>query len=536
MQVLLKEEKELLFYLLKERDFVTQETIAFHLDTSKKKIQSIIKSLIDKTKGLCVIEVKKNRGYQLIELKDELKQYVLQDLFYNGTYFNLEYRTVLLAVDLLFEKDYIAMEKLSQKYYVSKTVIFDEIKTLKRWFLRIETLDLEVSNKGIYIHGKESDKRYWLGQYIQTDILKLILDKDKVLDYQNYYQQYSKELKEYFDQQSFMISNESYQFIIRFLAISKLKDELGYQLEANTSTSKLVDEFIKEASVIYDQEEINELNEYHIIENYFKSHICKEISYIDNPNLFIKNVHATILRNQRSRHYVNYYDKSILYKYHYLIHIVQKMFLNLYNLQISRSDILDYAVYLGGIIDKYHLYLNCKVLLIASQNYMIINQIKNNFISFFQGRITTFDTYTSINQYDHHYDLYLTTEPDIMIQDKRFIYIPVIMTSKNIGAFKYSIQLWIERQLNHDLEQLNNKIIYKKCNHYKILDNSTHYYLKSNTLFVIIEDVQELITVYKLNHSFEYEYHIVDCVIEVHYSKDSDMKYFYLTSKLLEKL
>ena len=142
-----KEMRELIFCLLKEDNWITGDELSIRLGWNKKKIQNIIRRLSEKFGSQCVILSKKNRGYLLVGIYDELKRYLMQYIFYNDRYFNLEERKVMIILDLLFTNDYMPMGKLADKYFVSKTVIFEEIKNLKRWFGRINGLELEVSSK-----------------------------------------------------------------------------------------------------------------------------------------------------------------------------------------------------------------------------------------------------------------------------------------------------------------------------------------------------------------------------------------------------
>lgn len=230
-----KELKELFFCLLREGDWITGDELAVRLGWNRKKVQQNIKWLMEELGDQCSIEAQKNRGYLFIDLSEELKTSVLQEIFYNDSYFNLDERRALLVMDLLFQNDYISMDYLAETYYLSKTTVFEEVRQMKRWFRRIDNLELEVSSKrGIRIHGSEWAKRFGCVAFVQLNILKLMnLDQLMVLRYQGIIKSSAKVLKKTLKREGLILSGEDFSFVLRYIGITCLRSSLGYVLEDN---------------------------------------------------------------------------------------------------------------------------------------------------------------------------------------------------------------------------------------------------------------------------------------------------------------
>ncbi len=184
-----KREMDILLILLAERDWITGEEIAGRLGISKKTVQQEIR-MIEETLGLeAGLCSGQKKGYRLNGVSQEQLQRILMCLEENEAHYNMKDRTSVLALYLLFQRDYVTMDRLAEIFYLSKTTVFSEIKTLKRWMGRQGGITLEVSGtKGVLIRGKEMDRRFRCATFCMTGILKQILLDEREL------QQYEQEL------------------------------------------------------------------------------------------------------------------------------------------------------------------------------------------------------------------------------------------------------------------------------------------------------------------------------------------------------
>lgn len=571
--------KDLLFCLLKENDWITGDEISLNLKWSRKKVQQTMKKLINSLSSQCVIVSQKNRGYLLKVICEDLKKDLLMDIFYNEIYFNLEERKVMIAIDLLFRKDYVSMDQLAEQYYVSKTVIFEEIRSLKRWFGRIKGLELEVSSQhGIKVHGKELVKRYWCSVYGQLNVLKLIdIPQSILLNYQEVIKICDEYLTHEIISDGIYICGEDFSLVLRYISMTILRDDLGYvvsdeivlfhepsffkKLEENLQRKFSNIEKYLILSILQDANVVSFKTEMQIdtldimeIESFLLDKLnLKKTSLFDDYELLMHNFNSMNHRDKEFRHSVNYFDKEILYKYPLCIHLANQALFQLYKNKPSRSDILDLAVYFGGILEKLHLHTTVNVLLVGNQKFEILEQIKNAFISFFNGNIMTFDLYPNYilkakPDLCKKYDLLLTTEPDIIIKNQKFIQVPIIMTSSKIMMFQETVKKWQIRYYEEHLKEFRKQVEEVNLTHIKSLDDIidmsltgiTIYSLNKHTLCIIYTQkfIENKVLIYKLQKQYLHEYHSIAKIIFISYNESETeiIPYFYYASRIIQEV
>lgn len=227
-----KEARDLLFCMLRKGDWITGEELSRMLGWNKKKVQQNIKWLMEDIGQEGNIETQKNKGYRVCRISECLRNEILKDAFYNEVYFNLDERRIILIMDLLFRRQYIPMDQLAEDYYLSKSVVFEEIRQMRRWFGRNDDIQLEVSpQRGIYIHGEEKDKRYACTAWGPLHVLQMTkIDPDAVQHYQESMEQAAEPLQQLLIDTGRFISGEEYSFLLRYIAMSRLRSSLGYYL------------------------------------------------------------------------------------------------------------------------------------------------------------------------------------------------------------------------------------------------------------------------------------------------------------------
>lgn len=577
-----KEMKDLFLCLLREDDWITSEELSEKLRWSRKKVQQNMRLLTEELDGLCSIETQKNKGYLLIDLSEEFKAYILQDVYYHGTYFNLNERRAILALDLVFRDSYVSMDKLAEEYYLSKTAIFDEIRHMKRWFKRMEYLNLDVSpQKGIRIFGREEEKRFMCAAFGQMDFMKLIhIDQMAVLRYQGILKSGFKVLRKAVLAEKIMISGEDFLFILRYIGITQMRSSMGYVLEdvEGTEEPELLDELFGELSdaigysfTVSEQKILMELiqNSNMIRSEYL---IKPEHSYIQEMEQFVikklqlkkerlfeeselleQNIDAMLRRLSRNRHSVNYYDKDILYKYPLAIHIMSQAFRNVYGKELSRSDLLDMAVYLGGFLDNMKYPSPVRVLLVGNQNFQILDNIRRyvlRILPFIPDRFELLPGYILDKErtYQDDYDLFLTTEPDVLLKNSNYLLIPVIMTEGNIQMLTDKIEVWVKKYNKSKIQELEKKTDLQTVDHLgdlnmiipaDILNKTTVYALNKKTLLLICTEdtVQTGVTWITLKKCFIYDYKEISQIIFVRFDEKESgiIEYFQTVSRMLQK-
>lgn len=228
-----KREMEILLLLLRERDWITGEEISGRLDISRKTVRQELRQ-IEKVLGmegkLCAGQKK---GYRLDRLSEEQLQKILVNLEENEEHYNMKDRTSVLALYLLFCRDYVTMDQLGEVFFLSKSTVFSEIKTLKRWMARQGGISLEVSGvRGVRILGGELDRRIRCATFCMPGILRQIpLEEEELSRYERELAAIRQELGLGLSRLDCLICGEDLGKAARYLAVSLLRDRLGFSLE-----------------------------------------------------------------------------------------------------------------------------------------------------------------------------------------------------------------------------------------------------------------------------------------------------------------
>ena len=127
-----KQEMGILVTLIHRKDWVTGEELALLLGTSKKTVQQEIRKISQELNGECEIRSSQKKGYFLEYLSDRLRRKMISDLEKNENHYNMKGRTSVLALYLLFQQDYVTMDQLADTFFLSKSTVSSEIKSMKR--------------------------------------------------------------------------------------------------------------------------------------------------------------------------------------------------------------------------------------------------------------------------------------------------------------------------------------------------------------------------------------------------------------------
>ncbi len=232
MAELTKREMEILLLLLRERDWVTGEEISQRLNISRKTVRQeirMIEEVLGAEGGLCAGQ---KRGYRIEGLSEEQLQQVLLKLEENEEHRNMKDRTSVLALCLLFQRDYVTMDRLAELFFLSKSTVFSEVKTLKRWMGRQGGISLEVSGvHGVRVLGREQDCRFRCAAFCMPGILRQIpLEKEEQRRYEKELAVIRRELGRRLSRQGCLICGEDFGKVCRYLAVSLLRDRLGFSM------------------------------------------------------------------------------------------------------------------------------------------------------------------------------------------------------------------------------------------------------------------------------------------------------------------
>lgn len=110
----------------------------------------------------CEILLKRKHGYYL-EIRDDTKYKELLTFLQKTSdtieINSLQDRIQYILQILLYEQDYIILDNLAEKIYVSRNTLQNYMKTIKEILEKYNLMYVSKSNKGIKVFGNEKDKR-----------------------------------------------------------------------------------------------------------------------------------------------------------------------------------------------------------------------------------------------------------------------------------------------------------------------------------------------------------------------------------------
>ena len=573
-----KEARDLLFCMLRKGDWITSEELSRMLEWNKKKVQQNMKWLIEDVGKEGCIETQKNKGYRVCRISERFRSEILKDTFYNEVYFNLDERRIILSMDLLFRRQYISMDQLAEDYYLSKSVVFEEIRQMRRWFGRNNDIQLEVSKqRGIYIHGEEKDKRYACTAWGPLHVLQMIkIDPDAVQCYQKSMEQAAEPLQQLLIDTGRFISGEEYSFILRYIAMSRLRSSLGYDLPEmsgkptaypafyETLSRKLgysfsaseqieINKMIQEATILATKSYPDAKKEnLHMLESYFNQKLkLSQPFHFEDSELVAENLNAML---ERHYHRVNYYDKSILIKYPLAIHLVKQAFQDVFAKKLPRTEILNMAAFLGSYLDTIHSPATLHILLVGNQSFYLMENLRKyicQMLSLAPECVDYLPVYawnSSLSRELDYYTIFLTTEPEIALKNNQFRLIPVIMTNENHETLKSILDDCCKTNHIQRMARMERNIQYKTLSHLEKIEillpkenpaAITTYALNRNTLCVICTTptVQTGVEIITLEKPFLYDFREISTINILKFKDDQQgiIDFFHAASDFLQK-
>ncbi|MGN7310404.1 BglG family transcription antiterminator [Alkalicoccobacillus gibsonii] len=167
--------KNKLFTLIEKNEAtLSSEQIAECLSVSDRTIRKEIKEMneVCSQHGFLIKKVR-GKGFYFEILEQERFQLFKQGSSVSPLYFDIhskEGRMKQCIYSLLFERDYISLEELSERLFVSRTTLSSELNGV-RMFIQENGLTLQSKvGKGVYIKGEEIQKRETLFSLIDNHI------------------------------------------------------------------------------------------------------------------------------------------------------------------------------------------------------------------------------------------------------------------------------------------------------------------------------------------------------------------------------
>ena len=345
--------------IISKEEYVSSYKISQNLQISEKTARLKIKNLSEMIEGKgAVLKSKKGKGYNIEILnKEEYDNFI--DFLNNEV---LEQKFNLL-LSLLWKNDYIKVEEIMDKIYISKYKLSKELKfisdTLTNYKLELDRR----SNYGILIKGEEFRKRM---------LLLYIYNKKKYKD-NELYNNISEIVLKLLQKNYILISDNSFKNINMYIIISiqriKSNFNINYISQENLNTTlnqtccEIYDSIQQKFDLTFNEEEK------HFLGIFLNSQLSSSTYKLLEPNLnFEKKIDSIvdeIFNNILDAFQVDYREDLEMKKL-FIKHMIPLHNRLIYNIKITNplldiakteyTDCYMIAIYACSILKKYYPY------------------------------------------------------------------------------------------------------------------------------------------------------------------------------------
>ncbi|HAQ5644569.1 TPA: HTH domain-containing protein [Enterococcus faecium] len=506
-----KRQLQILVVLRNKNHWITSEELAEALGTNKKTIQTEIKNMLAIYEKKIIIQSNKRSGYFLESIESETKQQIIQEVTKHKIYSSMDFRASTIVTYLLFQKGYVSMQKIADIFFLSKTAVSLQIKTILRWIERNPKLELEVSStKGLKIIAEENSKRIFLSLVgTETVIQHARFPQQISTIFSNIMPTVQKTLKEVLISYNYIVSGEDFIRFSRYLVLTILRrEELLEKTNRYTLFIPMVETLTKKLSSelpysFSNQEKqaienrLLELN-YLMINDEKNKEIEKNlrafeqtiIRFLDLPvsllfhetEFLLTHIKQMKTRMDAGHNTMNHFVQKIISRYPLEIYLIRRFFPIHFQLRPNLAESAYFVLYLAEALNPFR--KQGEILIVSNQPISILNTLKkqiqqsmNMWIK--ECRIEPVYLFKNQSNKITEYDAILTIEQELIFEWDDLIYLPSVLDE---------FESWeIYQILREKLTIVEEK---KKT---KLLD---HYYKEENQIKIHkkIDSIQQLIS------------------------------------------
>ncbi|MBO0451877.1 PRD domain-containing protein [Candidatus Enterococcus murrayae] len=461
----------ILSYILSMKEGVLLATLAQTLEVSDKTVKNevaAINQLLPKEEQIQYIGKK---GY-FIEKAGRTIDKIMDESFQEN---HEEYvdrdRTNRILMILLFEKDYISMEALGRKLFLSKSML-NKLMDVS-WRLRNY---IEVSpTKGLRLPWSESKKRNFLAKsfIISPATLALVQQDSEALSAMDtLYQILQKAVLAH----HYTVAGDAFTAFHRYMSVTMIRTQQGFLLEeevAKVPLSNLMMEVNQqiqsELQVILSEKDLwscqKKLNELNVLHSIKKDGFTEYMEVLkDNLDLFSKEIkkdfNITIemseslrenfllhmyklkIRNDNGTDVPNFNKRTINEHYPFSAQVIRDYFLPIFKLDIRESEvsyiILYFAKFLEPSMPKQEL------LLISDSAPSLIYDAQRKLMQRLEGcSVTIIPQYkylAAMEEYNARFLAILTTEVPVIVKNHRALLIDKFLVQEDYGLIELYLQ------------------------------------------------------------------------------------------------
>lgn len=189
---------QIIRYLASLNDFATSYDIAEYIGLNRRLVREEVPHVQDLLNQLGYQFISQiPKGYMIcfkdsldsIELIKKLEEYERNQHFYLDLIVD---RSFYIAQRIIEANEGLKIDDLVEECYVSRSTLSKELKNIREWFTKHDLQIISKANHGMYVIGKEINKRIILSDiifinykhsYIMYDFLSAIFENKETLDY-----------------------------------------------------------------------------------------------------------------------------------------------------------------------------------------------------------------------------------------------------------------------------------------------------------------------------------------------------------------
>ena len=467
--MLIPRQVDMILYLLNREDWCSTEELCAKFSLGKNTLQTELHRIQEELRDGLTLEIgrkgfriKQLGGYAAAEVRDHVISY--------GENKSIDVRPASILLYLLYLRQSITIRELSEVFYLSRSVVDRELKTIKRWLDQFDGLELETSsNQGIRVIGTEKRKRVYCARISSIKTIRSTpLGDELSAQFTHVLDTVGEILEDCLLRHQILITGADFRQIVRFLASGVLRSKMGFHRELVEIPGQ-IPEVVREVSVQVASRldcAPAEIEQWDLWEALEQSNRIEEPDTFDGPELehamkdklyaldeeaarimalpegfqFTGRHYVLQYLDQMYRRYengnmlVNNLDANIVREYPLEVHIASRMFPETFGGEIT-EETSAIALFLAANLRAYKSRMS--VLLVTNEHRGVIYQIFKTVRQFgypAAGETTVIPGYAYKNDPEQYrdYEIKLTTEPEVRLMSPEFYYTPAILDKVEI--------------------------------------------------------------------------------------------------------
>lgn len=484
-------------------------------------------------------------------------------------------RTHRVLLILFYEDDYLSMESLANKLYISKSALSKLFN--RSWRLR-EYVEVNPT-KGLRINWKEKKKRNFISKnYLLSEVFETYVASD--VDFSKLDKILLAELGPLFISHEYYISGGSMNLFRVYLIVSIMRSmdpkkqlekeseieisslmqdiqrllEKEFDIKLNTNDLFACQRKLNELNVlnsanrVLDKKKIEELNrKYDVfirrVELLFQIKIeMNETQY----QQFILHMYKLLIRHENNTDVQNFSKRDINTNYPFTALVIRDIFCPIFELSVAESELSFVILYFAQFleVDK-----DTKLLLVSDAPASLIVDIKRKITDLKQIEFESLPTYYFESISKNEYDVIITTEMEVVTEDPKILLISSIISKQELYIIDQYVAAVVSKNRNNrfnDIEKL-----YYKLEQIHLLSmqdfidshdvgNIQEYDIVLNhdcALFMTLRDDESFINVYELSKSVLYKDKQIKKIVYSNYNVEiqSSESFFSYIRHLIQK-